>query len=170
MILDLNALKNLPICLTLQEDATRLRMSVNGVAVLGKVRAELNVMQGDHIYYCNGAAVCEADLECSRCLEPYRNTLEGEIDFSIREVTNDRELNLDELPENELIVPSNATEVDITKPVREALVLALPLKPLCRDDCRGLCPQCGVNRNENTCECKVEKLDSRWNGLRNLLE
>jgi uncharacterized protein len=170
MILDLNTLENLPAHLILQEDAARLGMSVDGVAVLGKVRAEMNVMQGDRIYYCNGTVECDADLDCSRCLEPFRNTLQGEIDFSIREAANDRELNLDELPENELIVPSNATEVDITGPVREALVLALPLKPLCRDDCRGLCPQCGVNRNENTCECKVEKSDSRWNGLRNLLE
>lgn len=169
-MLDLTTLKELPARLILEEDASRLEITAGGITALGKARAEMDVIQGDHIYFFRGEAVCEAEIECSRCLELYQDTLHGEIDFSIQEVVDGREVNLDELPENELIVTDNATEVDITAPMREALMLALPLKPLCRDDCRGLCPVCGVNRNEHTCECKVEKTDSRWDGLRDLLK
>lgn len=169
-MLDLHTLKELPARVVIEDDAGRLEIPVNGVTVRGRTRAEMDVMQGDNIYYCTGRALCEADLDCSRCLEPYRTTLRGEIDFSIQEVSDGRELNLDELPENELIVPANVDEVDITGPIREALILALPLKPLCREDCRGLCPVCGTNRNEHECECKVEKTDSRWDGLRDLLK
>lgn len=170
MILDITALKELPLRFALTEDAARLEKLDNGVILLGRVEADLNVMQGDHIYYCNGQARCDADMECSRCAEPYRTTLQGEIDFSIRELVEGRELDIDETPENELLVPANAIHVDITAPIREALILAIPLKPLCREDCLGVCPVCGTNRNEKTCECKVEKTDSRWDGLRDLLK
>jgi uncharacterized protein len=170
MMLDLTALKELPARLTLDEDANKLEMLVDGMTVLEKVRAELEIMPGDNIYYCRGQVVCNVEMECSRCLEPYRDTLQGEIDFSMRELVDGREVSPDELPETELVVADNATEVDITGPIREALMLAVPLKPLCREDCRGLCPVCGANRNEHECQCKVEKTDSRWEGLRDLLK
>ena len=44
-------------------------------------------------------------------------------------------------------------EIDLSELLREQFYLALPMKPLCREDCRGLCPQCGVNRNTGTCDC-----------------
>ncbi len=168
MILDLNTLRELPARLVIKEDASQLKLLADGVTTIGEARVELNIMQGDHIFFCTGMAVCDVDIECVRCLEQYRTTLEGEIDFSIHEVSDDRNVNLDELPENELIVPAGTTEVDITAPVCEALVLTLPLKPICKEECRGLCPICGLNRNKSQCECKVEETDSRWDGLRDL--
>jgi len=170
MILDITALTELPLRLDLTEDAARLEKLDNGVLLIGRVHADLNVMQGDQIYYCNGQSRCDADMICSRCAEPYRTTIQGEIDFSIREVADGREQDMDVVIENELLVPANAKQVDITAPIRESLVLAVPLKPLCREDCRGVCPVCGANRNEKTCECKVDKTDSRWDGLRDLLK
>jgi uncharacterized protein len=170
MMLDMDTLKELPTRLVLEEDASQLNLSNEGMTVKGKARAEMNIMPGDHVYFCNGLATCEAEILCSRCLELYNGTLCGEIEFSMQEVVDGRELKPDELPENELIVLANETEIDITAPVREALLLALPLKPLCRTDCRGLCPMCGVNRNEHLCDCKIEKTDSRWDGLRDLLK
>ena len=170
MIVDISALKDLPLSLALNEDAARLAKLDKGVILLGQVFADLNVMQGDHIYYFTGHTRCDANMICSRCAESYRTTLQGEVDFSIREVDDGRPVDMDDVPENELLVPANATQVDITTPVREALILAIPLQPLCREDCRGICPICGVNRNEKSCDCKVEKTDSRWDGLRDLLK
>jgi uncharacterized protein len=170
MMLDIENLKDLPVRLSLEDDAARLEMLDPGVTVLGKVRVDLEVMAGDHGYYCRGRAVCDADLECSRCLEPYRDVLQGEVDFSIREVEGGHDTETEEAPDDELVIPAHATEVDIMAPIREALVLAVPVKPLCREDCLGLCPICGVNHNEQTCDCKVEKADSRWDGLRDLLK
>jgi len=58
--------------------------------------------------------------------------------------------------------------MDLTEPVRQALLVALPMKPLCREDCAGICPQCGANRNETQCGPAEETVDDRWSGLRSL--
>lgn len=56
-------------------------------------------------------------------------------------------------------------EIDLDPVVREQILLALPGYPLCREDCKGLCPVCGVNLNEQTCGCAASKPDARWNVL-----
>jgi uncharacterized protein len=58
--------------------------------------------------------------------------------------------------------------VDVSGIAREALVLALPLKVLCRDECPGLCPRCGLDLNEGRCDCATEPIDLRWEKLRGL--
>ncbi len=170
MILNLRALESLPARVTLTDDAQRMHIEGVGFAATGTVTADFEVVPGSHVYYCHGQAVTEARLECSRCLEPFTATIRGEIDFSIQEVVDTDTVNRDEVPDNELLVSAGTSEIDISGPVREALVLEIPLKPLCREDCRGLCPICGVNRNVKTCECKVEKTDPRWDALRDLLK
>lgn len=169
-MLDMQVLKDCPIHVTLDENAEQLGFAVAGVTVSGLVRAEIDIMQGDGVYYCSGEAACDAQIECSRCLEPYPVNLRGDIEFSIQEVTDERQVRPDEIPDTELLVPFHAAQVDITAPVREALVLEIPLKPLCSEDCRGLCPLCGVNRNLERCRCVARESDSRWEALRNLLQ
>lgn len=58
-------------------------------------------------------------------------------------------------------------EVDLTPLFRDQVVLAVPFAPLCREDCKGLCPQCGADRNQETCDCKPP-LDPRWAALQNI--
>jgi uncharacterized protein len=53
-------------------------------------------------------------------------------------------------------------QIDLRPAALEALSLALPMRPLCRPDCRGLCPACGQDLNEGVCECRVEPVDHRW--------
>ena len=55
--------------------------------------------------------------------------------------------------------------VDLEPLARESLILDLPLAPLCRDDCRGLCPTCGADLNQGACDCPVETVDPRWAAL-----
>jgi len=62
----------------------------------------------------------------------------------------------------------NGEEIDLTPLVREQVLLALTERPLCREDCRRLCPRCGANLNERTCDCIAQPLDSRFTILRNL--
>lgn len=59
-------------------------------------------------------------------------------------------------------------ELDITGDLRESLLLKLPAHPVCRTDCQGLCPDCGVNLNQDVCSCKPETGDGRWSSLDNL--
>ena len=57
-------------------------------------------------------------------------------------------------------------QIDLGEVMREQFYLALPMKPLCREDCRGLCPVCGVNRNRESCTCQAEWVDPRMDALR----
>ncbi len=58
--------------------------------------------------------------------------------------------------------------VDLDLPVTADILLSLPAKHLCREDCRGLCPKCGKNLNEGECGCSLRETDPRWDALKNL--
>jgi uncharacterized protein len=59
-------------------------------------------------------------------------------------------------------------KINIGEDVRDYALLALPMKKLCSEDCKGLCPKCGKNLNDGSCNCKDEKIDSRWEPLQKL--
>ena len=92
--------------------------------------------------------------ECRRCLTP----VNGPVDVEFREVfeRNPRE------GETYLL---GHEEVDLEPLVREALLLALPLTPLCRVECAGICPTCGADLNEGPCDCPPAGRDPRWAAL-----
>lgn len=62
--------------------------------------------------------------------------------------------------------PGGGRTLDLREAIREELILALPAWPVCRPDCRGLCPRCGADRNETACACSREEPDPRWAALR----
>ncbi|HVX23612.1 MAG TPA: DUF177 domain-containing protein [Acidimicrobiales bacterium] len=101
---------------------------------------------------------------CRRCALP----VGGELVIGVRE----RYVALDTLaaqvragePEDDEAYPIVDDDLDLGPLVRDAVVLELPLAPLCRDDCRGLCPTCGIDRNQDECHC-VAPRDPRWANL-----
>jgi DUF177 domain-containing protein len=105
-----------------------------------------------------GNLSAEMEMTCSRCLEPARCTIEKAFDLFFRE--NDEDL-IDEddveLSEEDTRTAFFAgTQLAIGDVLREQILLGLPMKALCRVDCKGLCPVCGTNRNQNTCTCSVD--------------
>lgn len=109
-----------------------------------------------------GQAATTTAFVCGRCLEPYRQGLQ---------VTFNEEFVLDaehepppsgELDPGAFAVPLGPSSVlDIGDVIRQHLVLAVPMVPLCTPTCRGLCPQCGVNWNRQSCTCREETIDPR---------
>ena len=89
---------------------------------------------------------------CRRCAEP----VAGELRIPVHERFADE-------PDDDFY-PIVDDAIDLGPLVRDAVVLELPMAPLCRDDCAGLCPQCGANRNEGDCGC-VAPRDPRWANL-----
>jgi len=118
-------------------------------------------------YYCHGRAAVPVEEECSRCLNPFDAELSGNFSFIIR-TSEGKNPAADE--EDILYTKGNEPVVELNDIIRETLLLSLPLKPLCSEECRGLCPSCGVNLNEETCDCRNEESDERWEGLKDLLE
>ena len=92
--------------------------------------------------------------ECRRCLR----LATGEVVGEVREVFEREPVE----GETRLL---DGVEVDLTDVARDAVLLELPLAPLCRDDCAGLCPQCGADRNETACDCVSDTKDPRWAAL-----
>lgn len=94
---------------------------------------------------------------CRRCAEP----VSGLLRITVRERFADDPL---AGSSDEELYPISDDTIDLTPLVRDAVVLELPMAPLCREDCAGLCPRCGANRNEAECGCVAPK-DPRWANL-----
>lgn len=104
--------------------------------------------------------------ECRRCLETVRGSLREELTMvfvpsDTPGVEDDGDVRL---------LDDAAMELDLGGPVREELILAIDPYVVCRPECKGLCPRCGVNRNTEACSCKEEESDPRWDALRALKE
>lgn len=109
----------------------------------------------------------EVTGHCARCLEDFTVELNRPFHFVlVPHAAGGAEI---ELEEDDLDLSYySGEEIDVSPLVREQLLLALPTQPLCREDCRGLCPSCGVNRNEEQCGCPSGFVDPRFAALRGL--
>ncbi len=102
---------------------------------------------------------------CDRCLEEFDRVVQS----GYKKVYYTRDIEAADLTKDDLEVLTPDTNIiDITNDVRDALMLAVPLKLLCREDCAGLCPRCGRNLNSGPCGCAPTPPDSRWEPLARL--
>jgi len=103
----------------------------------------------------------ELGLACSRCLEPLTAPVQADFDLLLAPAPSGEAPAEEELSAQQLDVDFYSGEtVDLEAIIREQIILLIPLKPLCQEDCRGLCPHCGANRNRETCSCPAEKSGS----------
>src|SRR5687767_1348532 len=124
-----------------------------------------------------GTVKTELELACSRCLEPYRMPIDREFDLRYLPATTGEpgtdghgEDEGDEVEDDDVAMTFYRDEqIDLNELLREQFYLALPMKPLCREDCKGICPQCGTNRNTASCDCHPQWEDPRMAGLKTLL-
>ncbi len=127
--------------------------------------ADLTLQRKDRRIHIDGRVTGELVQACARCT----GVVAAELDRTVRAVLvldpvggeETEELDLPDLDESYL----DGDVVDMLELVREQVLLALPPKPLCRDDCRGLCPRCGVDLNHETCSCTDDTADPRLAAL-----
>jgi len=114
-----------------------------------------------------GSLEGEIEQSCSRCLEPAALDVERAFDLFFREndedMVDEDEVELSE--EDMRTAFFSGTELAIGDLLREQVMLALPMKALCRLDCKGLCPVCGTNWNTNSCSCKTEEFSPHMEKL-----
>jgi uncharacterized protein len=118
-----------------------------------------------------GEASTKLELACSRCLERYPLDVTAHFDLTYRP-SGERPDGGDEVEVADEDIDTayyDEGRIDLAELVHEQLYLALPMKPLCKDDCQGLCPVCGVNRNTAPCSCETRWIDPRLAGLKALL-
>ena len=114
-----------------------------------------------------GKLSTQMEQSCSRCLEPARCEIDKTFDLFFRESDEDLidEDDIELTEEDTRTAFFAGTQLAIGDVLREQILLALPMKALCRVDCKGLCPVCGANRNQNTCTCSGEKFSPHMEKL-----
>lgn len=130
--------------------SVRLRRSGHEVRLQGEIRAR-------------------AEVECDRCLKQVEVPIETTFDVTYVPATDYVEGEAAELQEEDLGLSVYEDEaIDVDELVREQVLLAMPARALCTEDCKGLCPVCGKNQNEQPCECEAKDVDPRWKALKDL--
>jgi len=106
--------------------------------------------------------------DCDRCLDPADCPIDADFELYYRPVTEG-------FSEEKQLAPGEAEMgfyegdgVDLNDVLREFVLLSLPIKRLCRAECKGICPVCGQNRNLNECQCQPEAADDRWSALKSI--
>jgi uncharacterized protein len=112
----------------------------------------------------------EVELLCDRCAAPERRPLAVEFDtaFIPQAVEAVKAENVELLKEDLVLSAYEGNAVDLDELVREQIVLALPSRHLCREDCKGLCQKCGADLNAGDCSCAQVETDPRWAALADL--
>jgi uncharacterized protein len=111
----------------------------------------------------------KAEVACARCLDPVEHPLKGDFDLIFRPLGVDSGA-------SEHSITTDETEIGyyhksglvLEDVLREQVLLSLPARTLCRQDCKGLCPRCGQNLNSEACTCDTAPVDPRWSALSDL--
>ncbi|GAK61438.1 hypothetical protein U27_01338 [Candidatus Vecturithrix granuli] len=118
-----------------------------------------------------GQVLAWIQMSCARCLKPHQVHLDDS--FEVKYLPYPKELDsVEEIELNETdmsIIYYTGEDINLTELVREQVLLLLPVKPLCKTDCAGLCPSCGKDLNEGPCFCAKKPVDHRFAVLKDLL-
>lgn len=112
-----------------------------------------------------GELSADVTASCARCLKPVTDRVETEVVELFHDPARTPAQDLEELDEGYEISDG---QIDLDALVRDGLAPALPVRPLCREDCAGLCAQCGADLNEGQCDCADSDTDPRWAALEGL--
>ncbi len=139
-----------------------LGLSSEEIKIKGPIHVEGDISNVGDVLLLKAKLSAEVDRTCGRCLKDLQGTTEAEVleKFYLKGTEN---------VENDAYVYESDI-VDITEPLRESLLLAEPLSVLCREDCLGLCPVCGCDRNIKDCGCDTFTIDPRLSALKQFIK
>ncbi|HZX46152.1 MAG TPA: YceD family protein [Clostridia bacterium] len=118
-----------------------------------------SIERDGELLYVTGEVRAEVVLQCSRCLGTVRHPLRTGFSQQYSEAGPGEE-----------VLPVKGDSIDLREPVVESILLELPVKVLCSEECKGLCPICGADRNVKECGCSFHESDPRMQQLKRLLE
>ena len=169
MIIDLANVGTTSKKIELVFDPAEIDLDGEDVTLTGKTEFSGETQRIDGKAHVRGTINADVSLDCTRCLEPIAKHIDVSfddvfVDSSEEPDADEIEIGAEEL--DEALVPDG--QIDMAEVVREQILLALPIQVLCREDCKGLCPQCGANRNLIDCKCADDEIDPRWAALKSL--
>jgi uncharacterized protein len=143
-------------------DLTDVLKHRNDLLGFSPLHVKLQAGYQDEAAKVTGELTIEVEQPCSRCLTPVKQKLEIPFHETFARTADE---SMPDDDEDEHIHYVTDEKIELLPYVIENVVLALPFVPLCGEDCQGLCPVCGKNRNEEACGCKQDKTDPRLAGL-----
>ena len=139
--------------------------------IVAPVVLDFDIHKDKEKFRLEGTARTELELPCSRCLEPFRLPVDAAFELrylpaSEMETEPEREVQDEDLDTSYY----RDDQIDVNELLREQFYLALPMKPLCQEHCKGLCPECGTNLNTAACDCAPVWEDPRLAPLKGLVK
>lgn len=174
MIIIVDHLKDAPLTFHIDESVETFPL-LAGMAVdkhcvfTGKLQGDITVTREFDNIRVNGRVAVPLALSCSRCLEDFASFIDTSFTIFFRKDkaivdSSDDELELGEL---DLISSTySGNEIDLTHELEEQVAMEIPLKPLCKDTCKGLCHVCGTDLNISSCSCGKESLNLQFSALK----
>lgn len=143
----------------LTEDFVAYESSLDGVAFAAPVHVELQVNNAGKSLLVEGRIRTMLKAQCGRCLD--------EFTYPVDQVYHDEWVYASQATEEQLenALVFEKDEIELDERILEQIVLGLPMRYICSHDCKGLCPVCGVNQNQKSCDCVQEKIDPRLAAL-----
>lgn len=130
-----------------------------------KVNVDINLQKLHNQVVLETKLDLKVHFECDRCGEDYFSSLNTDYKmvylFGKNPEGEDESLNF-------VYLPLDASEIKLDDDIRDYAMLAIPMKKLCKEDCKGLCPECGQNLNSGSCSCTSQEIDPRWQPLKDL--
>jgi uncharacterized protein len=129
------------------------------ISFIKPIELDAEIYMTEHILTLNGTILAELSLTCSRCLTNFKHIMNIPIleTFSTKPES-----------ENDEIIFIDGNEINITDIVKNNIIMSLPIKKLCKDECKGLCQYCGTNLNISTCDCGKDTIDPRLAKLKDM--
>lgn len=134
------------------------------------LQTRLHVSLLDGMVNVSGTVSTEAIFYCSRCLVEYKTPIQSSFSLTyvkeLPEIEGEGE-DLEISPEDMGLMLYSGESIDLREAVQQEVVMALPLRPLCATDCKGLCPKCGANLNQEVCSCDKNDFSLKFSALKN---
>jgi uncharacterized protein len=169
MIVELGSIGKTPKTIEESFGSDDMDLSGENVTLKGPVVFAGETVQTAGRAHVRGRLTADVTLDCTRCLEPVEKPLDITFDsvfVDAADETDRTEVEVGEDALDESLVENGL--IDLAEVAREQILLAIPDQVLCREDCKGLCPQCGANLNLIDCRCSDDSIDPRWAALRDI--
>lgn len=173
MLLDLRAFRGGTEDIVRQFPAEAFPRAEGDFRVVAPVDLAIRVTKDAQKVRVTGRLTTTLEVDCGRCLEAFAVPVDSTLDvlFLPESQQTGKPTGEHEVHDADVGVSFYKDEtIDLGEVMRDEFYLALPMKPLCRPDCQGLCSVCGINRNRETCACRVDWVDPRLAALKTLVK
>lgn len=135
----------------------------------GSVEFNVTVTNTGQVLLAKGMIIGNVQLQCGRCLEDFQLMIKATFDEQYCQESDLEQIDQAGITTDDCHIYTGDI-INFTDQVLETITLSIPMKPVCQDSCRGICPSCGQNLNISDCHCKNEEIDARLEILKQLLK